>query len=206
MLSRLQILVSCAAAASLGLTGCVTEFPSLEQKELRERYEAQWREINARITNCAVCSGQVVKVKSVPSSRSAAQSKNMVVWNESICFNPFADPESPICKNCWHVFIPSNRSGREMWTRVMPSAAVFKRPLSPAIQNAPTPGFSDHRYHLIYTQTYRSNRFEESVAFGCRDSTSLRARLSAYESTNQVRVKIHQPGPGLIGVEIATRD
>ncbi len=187
--------------AGITLVGCMTESP--EAKRDKEHYEASWRAVNARITNCGVCNGPVVRLKSVSPPRSPAQNKNMFVWNESICGNLLVGPDSPICKNCWHVCIPHDRPDLEYWTRSIGSASGFVRPLHPAIVNAP---ISNAR--ATFTQTYRANRFAESAIFWCKDSSTVRSCLSAHAGTNRVSIKIEPYGdaPGQIVVEIKTND
>ena len=203
MLSRLQILVSCAAATSLGLSSCMTESP--EAKSADRIYfisSASMRAATAQITNCGACNGPVVRLKTVPIPRVPTQSKNSFVWNDSICGNLLIGPESLICRNCWHVFLPQLGE----WTRSLHSASGFVQPLDPSIASAPTPKNSELRSSIAFKQTYRTNRFTDSVLFWGDDDDAFLTQLKNYASTNKLIVQIGQRDriPGQIHVRIST--
>lgn len=183
MLSRLQILVSVTAVVSLVLISCKTESPKARKDNAL--YEAQWRAAYAHITNCAVCKGPLVTLKSIGGPGRLVSDKNLRLWNQSICADLLVGPDSLICKRCWHLCVIP-----EVWTRVLNSASEFKRPLNPVILNAPMPKRLELYSGPVFTQTYRSNRFEEEVFFECEDKEALRARLTAYGTTNQVNLRL----------------
>src|SRR5690242_1593997 len=50
---------------------------------------------------CPVCGGPLVKIGTVTDDTNAL-SKNISVWNRSICANLLYGDDSVICTRCWH--------------------------------------------------------------------------------------------------------
>lgn len=130
---------------------------------------------------CPVCGGSVVKTATVVDDTNAP-SRNLFVWNRSICGNLLYGPDSIICARCWHAH--SKLVGR--WERAAESPASFQRPLSPPIRGVPVPPAEALRSKVVFTQSYDKNRFAESLAFWCVNSENVLANVRGYCATNRL--------------------
>jgi hypothetical protein len=130
---------------------------------------------------CPICGGRIVKMGTVTDDTNLP-SRNLCIWNRSICANPFYGPDSAICTRCWH----AHRALTGNWERACESPASFQKPLSSAIQGVPLPPADAIRSRVVFTQTYDKKRFTESVAFWCVGDESLLARLRSYCTATQL--------------------
>ncbi len=127
---------------------------------------------------CPICGGRLVKTAAITDDRNAA-SRNLCVWNRSVCANMLHGPDSVICTHCWHA-----RSERvDKWERASESIAVFQKPLSPAIRYVPVPPADAIRSRVVFTQTYDKMKFTESLSFWCVNDESLLTRIRDYCKT-----------------------
>ena len=109
---------------------------------------------------CPVCGGRVVKRAAVADDTNAP-SKNLCVWNRSICANLFYGADSTICTRCWHAH--SDTLGK--WERASESPSTFQRPLRVAILGVPLPSSDTLRSRVVFTQTFAKKTFTDNVAF-----------------------------------------
>jgi hypothetical protein len=132
---------------------------------------------------CPVCGGSVVKTATVVDDTNAP-SRNLRVWNRSICANLLYGSDSVICTRCWHAH--SKVVGR--WERAAESAGSFQIPLRAVIRDVPLPSADSLRSHVVFTQTFAKNTFADSVAFWCVNSQSIQSGLRAYCTTNRLHL------------------
>jgi len=134
---------------------------------------------------CPVCGARTAKLATVADDTNAP-SKNLCVWNRSICANLFYGPDSEICTRCWHAH--STTAGK--WERASELPASFQRPLSSAIRGIPIPSTNDLRSRAVFAQTYTKKAFAESVAFWCTNSESVLTSLRGYCATNRLTLSV----------------
>jgi len=154
-----------AAAAIVGLVALVLVLPLL-----------------AFAAACPVCGGSVVKIATVVDDTNAP-SRNLCVWNRSICANLFYGHDSVICTRCWHAH--SDTLGK--WERSSESPTTFQRPLRVVIGGVPLPSSDSLRSRVVFTQTF-AKKTTDSVAFWCVDSQSIQSALRAYCATNRLHL------------------
>ena len=148
--------------------------------------------------SCPMCGARTAKLATVADDTNAP-SKNLCVWNRSICANLFYGPDSDICTRCWYAH--STTAGK--WERASELPASFQRPLSSAIRGVPVPSTNDLRSLVVFTQTYTKKASAESVAFWCTDSESVLARLRGYCATNRLTLSVESNRlAGLVSVRI----
>jgi hypothetical protein len=135
----------------------------------------------ALATACPVCGGSVINTATVVDDTNAP-SKNLCVWNRSICGNPFYGAESVICTRCWHAH--SDTLGK--WERASESPTTFQRPLRVVIRGVPLPSSDSLRSRVVFTQTFAKKTLRDGVAFWCVDSPSIQSGLRAYCATNRL--------------------
>jgi hypothetical protein len=147
---------------------------------------------------CPVCGGSVVKTARIVDDTNAP-SKNLCVWNRSICANLFYGANSVICTRCWHAH--SDTLGK--WERAAESPESFQKPLGTVIRGVPLPSPDSLRSRVVFTQTFAKKTFTDSVAFWCADSQSIQSGLRAYCTTNRLHFSAERNRPvGQIYVRI----
>jgi hypothetical protein len=119
----------------------------------------------AAADQCPLCKGQLVNVGKITDDESMP-SRNLAVWNRSICLNPFYDDDSVICTQCWH----SYSKKMERWERSSELADSFRRPLTAGIRRFPLPPRERIKSRVVYSQQFTGPRVTESVLFWCMDS------------------------------------
>lgn len=134
---------------------------------------------------CLHCGGQLAKVGTVKDDITKP-SKNINVWNRSICANPFYGDDSIICTQCW--LAHSTRFQR--WERSSEVPASFHRPLSTVIRDFPIPSAKDIKSLVVYSQQISGTQVTESVVFWCTDSNSLISSFRAYASKHSLSLRI----------------
>lgn len=131
---------------------------------------------------CPVCGGGVVKTATVTDITNAP-SKNLCVWNRSMCGNLLQGTDSVICTRCWL----AHSKLLDGWERATESADSFQQPLRAAIRSVPLPPPESLRSRVVFTQSFAEKRFADSVAFWCVDSASIQDSLRTYCVTNRLR-------------------
>jgi hypothetical protein len=139
--------------------------------------------------DCPFCGGKLTKVGSVTDDRSKP-SRNVAVWNRSICGNMFYNNDSIICTKCWQAhpyFLP-------YWERSSEAADSFRRPLAADIRQFPVPGAPDAKSSIIYSQKRQRAQVIESLSFWCADSPALLANVRNYAQYHGLSVRTEQQG------------
>jgi len=125
---------------------------------------------------CPLCSGKLVKVGKITDDQSKP-SKNLQVWNRSMCANMFYDNDSVICTQCWHAY--SKHFSR--WERSSELPGSFRRPLSAAVRKFPLPPAKDIKSpRVVHSQEIAGAQITESVLFWCTDSPKLLGSFRDY--------------------------
>ena len=124
---------------------------------------------------CGVCGGPVTAVSSIADDRSKP-SRNMSVWNRSICGNLLYGGDSRICTQCWHAYSSVLRK----WSLALADPAGFQKPLHDSILRFPLPAASDVKSSVVYDQTIDGASRKESVLFWCVSDEQYLSRVRAY--------------------------
>lgn len=132
-----------------------------------------------------------------------APSKNLCVWNRSVCANPFYGDQSLICTQCWL----SSSKLLNQWERSSELPESFRPPLSASIRAFPVPTGKDIKSRAVYCQEIVSARVSESLTFWCSDTTNLIAslRTNAVKHNLSLTVELQGRVEGEVHVAIRTR-
>ncbi len=130
---------------------------------------------------CPVCGGWLVSAAKL-SDDTTRPSRNLCVWNRSICANLFYGPGSVICTRCWYAHSPRSRR----WERSIAYSDGFYHPLRPEIRGVPVPGGDRLRGLAVFSQVYAHGAFTDSVAFWCIDNAGYITGLRHYCTTNHL--------------------
>ena len=151
---------------------------------------------------CPDCGGKLTKVGNVADDPTKP-SKNISVWNRSICANMFYGDDSLICTRCWL----SYSKQFQRWERSSELPDSFRRPLSPAIRGFPVPPAKNIKSLVVYSQQITGAQMSESVAFWCSDSADLIAGFRAYARKHGLSIRVEMQGhvPKQIYVAIETK-
>jgi uncharacterized protein YbaR (Trm112 family) len=128
---------------------------------------------------CPLCNGRLERVGSVKDDTNFP-SKNMDVWNRSICGNLMYHEKSLICSRCWHAY----REMDKTWVRSSELSASFYSPLSAAIGEFPLTDEVRRREAVVYTQEFLGAGGKlgkkDSIDFGCGKSDRLLTPMRLY--------------------------
>jgi len=138
---------------------------------------------------CPVCGGKLTTVGTVTDDRTKP-SKNISVWNRSICANMFYDDASVICTQCWL----SYSKQFQRWERSSELPDSFRRPLSAGIRGFPVPPAKNIKSLVVYSQQIAGAKVSESVAFWCTDSDSLISDFRAYARKHNLSIRVEMQG------------
>lgn len=134
---------------------------------------------------CPVCGGSVVKVGALKDDTNKP-SRNLCVWNRSICGNVLYGADALICTRCWYAH--SHLGGD--WERSIEDAEGFRHALSLSLRAIPLPSNDTLRSPVVFTQTYGKKRFTESVAFWSADKESTLSSLRAYCAADHLMLTV----------------
>lgn len=152
----------------------------------------------ARPVSCPVCGARTSKLATVADNTNAP-SRNLFIWDRSVCGNVLFGPDSAICTRCWH----ANSGVSKQWERASESIASFQRPLSVAICGVPVPIAKNIRSRVVFTQSYRQKALIEGVSFWCAENERDMATLRRYCTTNRLGLIIESNRlPGQVYVRI----
>lgn len=149
---------------------------------------------------CPHCGGSLTKVGLVKDDESKP-SKNISVWNRSICGNVLIGADSPICTQCWLAYSKLLKR----WERSIESRNAFRKPLAEAIQNVPLPSKKDIASLVVYSQSITGTNVMESVSFWCSDRSEVIAGLQSYADTNKLKITIRRSNADNASVIIGTK-
>lgn len=144
---------------------------------------------SSRVHDCPLCGGVLTKVGDVTDDKSIP-SKNIAVWNRSICGNHIYRQDSVICSKCWHaksVFI-------HYWERrsILPDS--FRRPLAEDIRRFPLPAEIEINSLVVYSQKCTAKQVIESVAFWCTKSPDIIASFRDYAQQHDLELRVEGKG------------
>jgi len=132
---------------------------------------------------CPLCGGDLIRVGDVVDDRSKP-SRNLCVWNRSICGNYFYEDDSKICKQCWH----SYNEKMKRWEMSSEQVDAFRQPLTTDITNVPLPTAKDITSLVVYSQKISDGNVKESVGFWCNNNDDYRVRLTKYTSDHALSI------------------
>ncbi len=131
---------------------------------------------------CPVCHVGIVLSPELVAARAAAEpSKNLGIWNGSY-HGPNYEDYSKICTLCWMAY--DNKLN--YWERASEVPDAFHRPLTAPIRHVPLPSAEYIHFRVVYTQYFRNQKFDESVAFWCDDIPQVLQPLRDYATAHQL--------------------
>lgn len=133
---------------------------------------------------CGVCGGPVAEVSSIMDDTSKP-SRNLSVWNRSICANLLYGAESRICTRCWHAW--SSVSGA--WSRALEDPREFQKPLHPSILRFPLPAAGDVKSRIVYAQEFDGGCRRESVGLWCVNDPQYVSRVRTYARERKLSLR-----------------
>ena len=134
---------------------------------------------------CGVCNSPVVSIASLTDDQSRP-SKNIAVWNRSICGNWWYSDGSLICTRCFHAYSPQ----LSIWERSLENPNDFEIALYAAITQFPLPSNDSLCSRVVYSQVRKGTTFSEDVAFWCDKNDSFLTRVRQYSATNNLKLNI----------------
>jgi hypothetical protein len=151
-------------------------------------------------SRCPVCGGKLARAGSL-NDDTTAPSRNICVWNRSICGNLLYGPDSVVCTRCWYARSPQLRQ----WERRLGDPDGFRQPLRPEVRRVPLPTGDRLRYSAVFWQAYADKAFTDGVAFWCADDAALLSRLRDYCTTSHLTLTAEtatsQPGAVCINIK-----
>jgi len=179
---------------------------------------------------CPLCGGRLVKAVSVKDDTNKP-SKNMEIWNRSICLNPRYNDEAVICTQCWLSFSPG---WSEAWERCSELPDSFRYPLSETLRHFPVPVESgaytqrfiagqtndtthvlplpggsgkETKWRVIHSLEYSNVMVEESTHFWCKDFKELMTKFHGHCTRHEFSMEEDRAKsyPGEVHVTITTK-
>lgn len=146
---------------------------------------------NARALDmCPLCSGTLAKVGDIKDDPSKP-SKNIAVWNRSMCGNLYYGKDSVICTHCWH----SYSKQFAYWERSSELPDSFRPALSAAIRQFPLPPSQEIKSpRVVYSQQIARGKVTESVLFWCADSPRLLESFQNYCAAHHLSIDFYRAG------------
>lgn len=167
-------------------------------------------------TRCPLCGGRLVKADSLKDD-TRKPSKNLEMWNRSICLNPARSVEAVICTRCWFSFSPGWSEGWERCSEVPDSfrypppdvirqlSVLFPTTHAWGIWNqkfvatktndttrvVPLPGGSKReiKWRVIHSLEYSDVKVQQEVYFWCKDSEEQIAKFRDYCAKHELSVE-----------------
>lgn len=131
---------------------------------------------------CPVCGGKLVRVDSVPDSKSKP-SKNFRVWRRGKqCLVSRYVGGSPVCTRCW--FAQSFELGE--WSRFSDNRDAFFHPFCAAIRNFPLPD----KAHPFYEQRFQNGKRSEQMSFSFDGSKGYLEKAQVYAHDNALNFEL----------------
>ncbi len=151
---------------------------------------------------CPACHVGIVLSPELVATRAAAEpSKNLAIWNGSY-HGPDYEHYSKICTLCWMAY----HNKLNYWERASEVPDAFHRPLTVAIRHVPLPSAEHIHFRVVYSQYFRNQRFDESVAFWCDDSPQVLQPLRDYATAYHLLFSVDTASrkEGLVWLDITT--
>lgn len=121
---------------------------------------------------CPLCGGPVVPVEQI-SDELEKPSRNISVWNRSICANQFFGSGSVICTRDWYAYSPKLKK----WELSLNDASGFAVELDARIRYFPLPESSAIRSGVVYSQEIDEQATVDSVSYWCETDEDYLAKL-----------------------------
>ncbi|HEV7402361.1 MAG TPA: hypothetical protein VGO11_05520 [Chthoniobacteraceae bacterium] len=139
-------------------------------------------------TGCPLCGGKLAKISSLRDNPSKP-SRNLAVWNRSVCGNLGVSAKDVMCTRCAiaHFYFD------QQWRRSSELPASFWHPLADSIRKFPLPSRKSLRSAVVYTQQYKDGRTIEEIAFWCRTSPEVIKPLRKYARTQGLWINGDKP-------------
>lgn len=137
---------------------------------------------------CGVCNGPVVSIASVTDDRTKP-SRNIKVWNRSICANLTYSGDSLICTRCWHAYSPYMPG---TWQRALERPEGFQQALSFAIAQFPLPSNDNVHSLVVYYQSWDGSVCDEEVMFWATDDDQYLSRAEKFAEANGLVLAIER--------------
>ncbi|MCP4460157.1 MAG: hypothetical protein GY816_19355 [Cytophagales bacterium] len=134
---------------------------------------------------CPVCGGMPISTLQIKDDRSKP-SKNIAVWNRSICGNSLFETYSTICQKDWYAYSPYF----ETWTLVLENPDGFSNKLKEGIYSFPLPIVQNLRSLTVYRQVIGRKRTVHSISFWCETDEDYFKKIEAYSKKNRLKLKI----------------
>ena len=135
-------------------------------------------------SSCGVCGGNVVPISSVADDR-IKPSRNISVWNRSICANPFYRDSDVICTKCAHAYSTMLKA----WSLALQDSGGFQKPLHVSILDFPLPSSSNVTFGIVYRQTLAASNRTDSVSFWCLDDEQYLAIIQRYSGSSGLSLR-----------------
>lgn len=134
---------------------------------------------------CGSCGGSVELIASVADDTSKP-SRNLSVWNRSVCGNILYGEDDVICTQCSHAY----SSMLKAWSLSLQDSRGFQKPLASSILDLPLPTGTNVKSSIVYSQECDVSNRTESVAFWCLDDQNYLAKAQAYADEMNLVLKI----------------
>lgn len=137
---------------------------------------------------CPVCQHVTVDVNAQKDDHSKP-SKNLAVWNRSICANPFYSKGSLICTKDGYAY----EAGFKTWNLRLNDRDGFGLPLTRSIYSLPLPPKAAIKSGVVYSQEFASLKsVEHSLLFWCVTDTAYFSKIGDYAKANDLTLTIEK--------------
>lgn len=136
-------------------------------------------------TECPDCGDTLIDLATAQDDTDRP-SRNLSIWNRSICGGLAHGPGSVICTNCWLAY----RTYFGSWDRASELPDSFNRPLTAAIRNCPLPAPEDRKNRIVYSQEIKLEAVNESVFFWCTPTGDFIPRLRQYAEEHDLSLRV----------------
>jgi hypothetical protein len=138
---------------------------------------------------CALCGAPTISIGTIEDDRSRP-SRNIAVWNRSMCGNLFYGTGSAICSRCWQAYSTPLRR----WQLGLDDPSGFYLPLSEEMTQFPLPKSDGAEVHPVYYQEYDGEVLTEKVAFWCKSDDKYLAAAQAHAAKHSLELKVYRAG------------
>ena len=137
---------------------------------------------------CPVCRAAAVDTTSQKDDLSKP-SKNLEVWNRSICANPFYGKGSYICPKDGYAY----EAGFKTWNLSLNDHDRFAHALAGGIRSFPLPAERNITSGVVYSQEFTDlSSVKHSLLFWCTTDTGYFKKIRAYAEINALSLGIEK--------------
>lgn len=194
MLTRRRLLlISASSCLTLALPGCVSTY---------DAGELSLTTPPPLPTACPACHGPVVPVDTLIDD-ALRPSRNLAVWNRSICGNLFFGGSAPYCTACNYAYSPV-LSG---WMLSSEDRSAFRRSLSPTIATVPLRPGSQVTSRIVYSQRFSGGAWVDSIGLWCIEDAGYLEQLARHAAANDITLskRHYLSKSGEVYVDLTTR-